>query len=304
MRQVFAETMSELAAVDENLVVVVGDISHGIFKGFAEKFPNRYYNIGILEPTMVSLGAGLSSIGFHPVLHTIAPFMLERAYEQIKLDFCYNSLGGNLVTVGSAFDYSNLGCTHHCYSDFALIKSLGVAEIYFPCSSEEFKILFKSTYANKNLSVFRLPGKTHGIEFPPEAIIPGVPIVARSGHDLSVIVTGPQLGVVMQIAQRLASEGVEIEVIYVHSIRPLNTAVISASLVKTRSVLVIEEHSPVGGLTEDVLKCAVQLDRVNCSQISIPPGFIRNYGTYDELLAVCGLDEKSIESKIRHQLAL
>jgi transketolase len=89
-------------------VVVVGDISHGILSKFRNENPDRYFNIGISEPGMVNVAAGLSASGLIPVIHTIAPFLIERSYEQIKLDFGYQNLPGNFVSVGSSFDYSKL----------------------------------------------------------------------------------------------------------------------------------------------------------------------------------------------------
>src|SRR3989338_7123572 len=111
LRQEFADTLLEVGKADEDLVVLVGDISHFKLVPFAKECPGRYYNIGICEPTMVNMAAGLSLLGFHPVVHTIAPFIVERSYEQIKLDFGYQKLVLNIMTVGSAFDYSTLGCT-------------------------------------------------------------------------------------------------------------------------------------------------------------------------------------------------
>ena len=127
LRPIFAKTLSDLGAVDENLVVIVGDISHGLLGDFRNSFPSRYFNIGICEPAMVGVAAGMSKIGLNPVIHTIAPFLIERAYEQIKLDFGYQQISGNFVSVGSAFDYSKLGCSHHSYADVSLIPrhSLG-----------------------------------------------------------------------------------------------------------------------------------------------------------------------------------
>ena len=87
LRQVFADTMHELGSIDKNLVVMVGDISHGILQPFAKENPDRYFNIGICEPAMVNLASGFSKVGLNPVVHTIAPFLTERSYEQIKLDF-------------------------------------------------------------------------------------------------------------------------------------------------------------------------------------------------------------------------
>ena len=144
IRQQFADTCTSLGHIDNRLTVVVGDISHGIMQNFAKAFPERYFNIGILEPTMVSVVAGMSKMGQIPVVHTIAPFLIERSFEQIKLDLIYHNLECNIVSVGSAFDYSNLGCTHHCYGDFALLKTLPNVDIFYPGSPLEFDELFKN----------------------------------------------------------------------------------------------------------------------------------------------------------------
>ena len=105
LRQTFADLMLEIGSHDESLVVIVGDISHGILQPFAKKFPDRYFNIGICEPATVNIAAGVSKVGLNPVVHTIAPFLTERAYEQIKLDFGYQDLPVNIISVGGSSDY-------------------------------------------------------------------------------------------------------------------------------------------------------------------------------------------------------
>ena len=99
LREEFADLMLEIGSKNKNLVVMVGDISHGILQPFAKKFPNRYYNIGICEPSMVNVAAGIKKIGLIPVVHTIAPFITERAFEQIKLDLGYQNLGANIIVL-------------------------------------------------------------------------------------------------------------------------------------------------------------------------------------------------------------
>ena len=138
IRQQFADTMLAVGKKDTRLAVLVGDISHFLLKPFAAACPGRYYNIGICEPAMMSMAAGLAKAGLRPVVHTIAPFLVERSFEQMKLDFCYQGLGGSVVTLGSAFDYSNLGCSHHCYGDFALMKTLPGSQIVYPGSAENW----------------------------------------------------------------------------------------------------------------------------------------------------------------------
>ena len=167
VRQQFADTMLAVGQEDLFLFVVVGDISHGIMQPFARACPGRYYNVGILEPTMMSMCAGLARSGLNPVVHTIAPFLIERSFEQIKLDFCYHKLHGNIVAVGSAFDYSNLGVTHHCYGDFAMLKTLPGVEITYPASLVEFDMLFRQAYANKSVTYYRFPAACTAWSSPP-----------------------------------------------------------------------------------------------------------------------------------------
>ena len=100
--------------------------------------------------------------GFYPIGHTIAPFIAERSLEQIKLDFCYQELGGNLITVGSAFDYSTLGCTHHCYTDLSLISSYPNTEVCYPSSPNELISLLEQKYNSPALTYYRMSRASHG----------------------------------------------------------------------------------------------------------------------------------------------
>src|SRR5215510_1519961 len=98
MRRQFKNTVTELAAHDDKLIVILGDISHYLFNDFQQKYPERFYNMGICENALISVAAGLSAQGFYPFVHTIAPFITERSLEQVKLDMCYNQFGGNIVS--------------------------------------------------------------------------------------------------------------------------------------------------------------------------------------------------------------
>ena len=294
--------MLDVGRTDERLIVLVGDISHGILSPYREAFPRRYFNVGILESAMISMSAGLSSAGFRPVTHTIGPFIIERAFEQIKLDFCYQGLSGNLVTVGSAFDYSNLGCTHHCYGDFALLKTLQNIEITYPGSALEFDLLFKQAYADHALTTYRIPGTPHGVEFPASEIELGKAIKVRDGRNLTIVATGPQLKSALDAVDSLHADGWDPEVIYVHTIRPLDKQMIRESAAKTRRILTVEEHMESGGLGDDVLRATRDLADVRSASIAVPDRFVTEYGTYLEHCQTLGLTAEGIVAKIRSWL--
>ena len=299
LRQQFADTMLVVGKNDPNLVVLIGDISHFALQPFAQACQGRFYNIGICEQTIVSMGAGLAKVGLYPVMHTIAPFLIERSFEQIKLDFCYQGLGGNLVTVGSAFDYANLGCTHHCYDDWVLIKSLPGTQIVYPASPVEFDVLFRQTYRNAAVTLFRLPEHQHGCDFTETELQFGKGIKVTEGRNLTIIATGPHLRDALDAKDDLVCMGWEPEIIYVHTIQPLDTDLIRASVCKTRHVLVLEEHVRNGGLGDDVLKAVHDIGNVQFSWIGIPDSFIREYRSYRQHCEALGLSRDGLVRQVQ-----
>ena len=296
IRQQFADTMLEVGSDDSRLVVMVADISHFKLQPFAQACPGRFYNVGICEPTIVGMAAGLAHSGLYPVFHTISPFIIERSFEQIKLDFCYHQLGGTLITVGSAFDYANLGCTHHCYGDFALIKTLPGAQCSYPATCLEFDLLFRQTYQNDHLTLLRIPGHQHSVDFTSDQIVFGSGVKIVEGNNLTLIATGPQLRSAMGAREALAALGWDSEVIYIHTVHPLDEDIVRDSVKKTGRVLVIEEHCEVGGLGEGVLRAIADVpSRFAHAAIK---GFVREYGSYESHCERLGLTPRGIVHKV------
>jgi transketolase len=298
LRQEFADTMLEVGLRDTHLVVMVGDISHGILQPFAQHCPGRYFNVGICEPSIVNMAAGVAKSGLIPVVHTIAPFIIERAYEQIKLDFGYQNLGINLISVGSAFDYSQLGCSHHCYTDISLICHFKRSHVFFPSSPIELNVLFKAAYQNGNINYFRLPEKPHGVVLSPDQIKIGKAIKMVDGKDLTIVVIGPQLKTALDAVPMLKELGVAAEVLYYPTIKPFDEEAVCLSVAKTRRVLVIEEASAHDGIFNFVLKAVKHISSVEYAQIAVDD-FIHQYGTYEELCEDLGFSVKGILEKIQ-----
>ena len=293
LRPIFAKTLSNLGAVDENLVVIVGDISHGLLGDFRNSFPSRYFNIGICEPAMVGVAAGMSKIGLNPVIHTIAPFLIERAYEQIKLDFGYQKISGNFVSVGSAFDYSKLGCSHHSYADVSLISHLPNSQVFLPGSPVEFEVLFKEAYSQEKINYFRLTENSHDVEIDRKSIKIGKGIKIRDGSNLTLITTGAMLRNCMLAAEELEVLGHSIEILYYPTIKPFDNEIILESLRKTRKFVSVEEMSSQDGLYSLVLKASFGLDGVKGQQLAITE-FLNGYGTYGEIQDRAGLSLRKI----------
>lgn len=210
MRKQFAKTMVEVGG-DDRLVVMLGDISHFLLRDFEAKYPNRFYNMGIAEQGMIGMAAGAAMNGFFPVVHSIAPFIIERCLEQIKDDLCYQKLGVNLVSCGAAFDYAALGCTHHCYDDVAILRAQPNMQVIVPGSSQEFDALFKETYANGSPTYFRLSEHEHVIATSPKF---GEIEKMKDGAKITVAVTGPQLKNAMEATTEMAAKGITCDLLY------------------------------------------------------------------------------------------
>ena len=298
IREQFADTVSTVGRVDNKLIVLVSDISHGILQNFAEHCPGRYYNIGVCEQALIGISAGLAKLGFHTVSHTISPFIVERAFEQLKLDFCYHKISGNIVTIGSAFDYSTLGSTHHCYGDFALLKTLQNIQIVYPGTAVEHDLLFKQIYDNSYLSYFRITQNGHNYKIDSDKIIFGKGIKIRDGTNLTIIVTAPQLNTAINSLDKLQSLSHDPEIIYIHTIYPLDQDLIINSINKTKNVIVMEEHMENGGLGDDIMRIAIKLENVKYASIAIPNMFFSNYGSYTQLLNTIGLTTEGLVNKV------
>ena len=293
LREAFAELMLDIGKRDDRLVVLVGDISHGILQPFAKQFPDRYYNIGICEPTTVNMSAGLSRVGLIPVVHTIAPFLVERSYEQIKLDFGYQKRGLNLVSVGGAFDYTQLGCSHHCYADVSLISHIEGSQVFVPGSAQEFRTLFKQSYTDTSVNYFKLTENPHSVNTHDFGLRVGEGLRVREGEDVTVATTGAQLQTAVEAAEILSAVGISTEIMYFPTLKPFDSSSLHRSVQKTQRLITLEELSAHDGLFNLALQATVGIADLRVRQLAIN-GFVHAYGTYPDLCSVVGLTRDDV----------
>jgi transketolase len=289
VRTTFQKTLEVLFQSHPDLVLLLGDIGVHSFSKMAQEYPQRIYNVGILEQTMVSLGAGLSKSGLNPILHSIAPFVVERPYEQIKIDFGYQKLRGNIFSVGASYDYSTLGATHHCPSDIALMLLIPGTDILIPGNDKELVGLMNEYVLNNKLSYFRLTENGHGLEgcFSNGEII-------KTGKDLTVIAYGPTLNLAIE-----ASKSFDIEIIYFNKVMPFESGVISKNCASDK-ILILEPFYQY--TTTHLVQVAMER---NCfvKSIGVPREFIHDYGTFENLDQKLGFNVENIKSNISKMIS-
>lgn len=155
MRKQFPLSVIEIMDKDERVVVLLGDIGVFAFASVFKKYPNRCYNVGICEQSMVGMAAGLAMAGFIPIVHTIEPFLVERAFEQIKDDFGYQELKGNIIGVDVSETASNLGYTHQCPYAIEMMKRIIGMNTFEPDNAEMLNKDLMENY-EKGLNYFRI----------------------------------------------------------------------------------------------------------------------------------------------------
>jgi transketolase len=288
MRKQFVKTVEAILAEDAKSVLLLGDIGVWGFRKAFDDYPDRVYNIGILEQSTIGAAAGLSMSGFAPIVHTIAPFIVERATEQLKNDFCYQGLNGNFVSVGASYDYAALGATHHCPGDVAILKSMPGMEIILPGTSAEFDSLFRQGYSDGRPTYYRLTERENAES---HEVSIGKAVVIREGSAATVIAVGPMLDRVLE-----ASKDLDVTVLYYTSVAPFDREMLAANCPSGKILLCEPYYS--GALAPDVVASfpgrSTQLELAG-----VPHGFLTNYGGAAEHDTGCGLTADDINKKLK-----
>lgn len=287
MRKTFAKLSYEIQTKDESVIVLLGDIGVHSFQNSFRDFESRTFNIGILEQTMMGLASGLAMSGKVPIVHTIAPFLVERCYEQIKVDFGYQKLPANLVSVGASFDYSALGSTHHCPGDVAILSKIPGLEIVVPGTKVEFEKLFLENYNNSKCTYFRLSEFENSQSFD---IKIGKGKKVRTGASASILAVGPILDLVLE-----STSDLDVEILYFNSVAPLDAELIRNSC-NSSKVLIVEPYYS-GVLSVQVLQImkGTSLRLIN---LGVDCEFPEIYGSNEAIYESLGLSGTRIREEV------
>jgi len=287
MREQMGITVCDLFAEDDRVAIVLAEISTQYFEPALELDPHRAVNLGIMEQSMVGVAAGFAMEGFHPVVHTIAPFLVERPLEQIKLDFGYQGLGGTFVSGGASYDYGAEGATHHSPADVQAMLTIPGVEVLVPGSAVEVDRAIRSTYADGRITYVRTSVATNTTSFETQ---PGRAEVIRRGERGTVLAVGPMLERTLP-----AVEGMDLTVLYVTSVAPFDAETLVREA--TGPDIVVVEPFYDGTLTPAV-SAALAGRPSRIGSVGVPRRFIHTYGQLEEHDREVGLDTAGIRERI------
>lgn len=249
MRDSFNKELLDLASKNKNLYLLTADIGFQVFDEFRAKNKDRFLNMGVSEANMIGVAAGMTLNNKIPICYTIIPFLIMRAFEQIRTDVCIQNLPVKLVGVGGGVAYGTLGPTHHSIVDISIMRSLPNMTVISPADPIETRKATKALIEIDGPVYLRLGknGEPNLLDNNTEFKI-GRGVKIKDGSDISIISTGPILNLSINLAEQLLTKGIKADVINMHTIKPIDKEIIYETAIKTNKIITIEEHNVIGGL--------------------------------------------------------
>ena len=304
MRTIFNKTLIEIAERDPRIHMVLADIGYGEIEGFARKFPDRYYNCGVMEQQMTGAACGIALEGGIAVTYSIANFPTLRCLEQIRNDVCYHNANVKIVNIGGGVSYGALGISHHSTEDIAIMRALPNMVVVVPCDNKEAEaathavfdyegpVFYRCGYKNEK-DIYR--GDVASLNFQL-----GKAITVEDGNDCTVFFCGP-IGYEAQKAVEAARvKGIHCRLVSMHTIKPIDREAIVKAAKETGRIITVEEHNMSGGLGSAVAEVLVDegCTNVKMKRIALPDVYVHEVGSQQWLRELYKLTAPHIEEEI------
>lgn len=299
-RDGYGEGLVALGEKNENVVVLTGDLSASTRANmFAEKFPERFIEVGVAEQNMMGIAAGLALSGKIPFVSSYAVFVPGRCWDQLRVSVCYSKANVKVAGAHSGISVGPDGATHQALEDIATVRVLPNIVVEVPCDSIEAKKTTIAIGENKGPAYFRFHReKTPVITTAESPFKIGKAEVFRVGTDVSIIACGPLVYQSMVAAKELEKDGISVEVINNHTIKPIDKLTLASSAKKTGAVVTVEEHQINGGLGGAVAEVLAENYPVPMERIGMPDSFGES-GAPEELLEKYGMSVKKIKEAVK-----
>lgn len=300
-RDSYGNALASLGREHENLVVLDADLAAATKTGiFKKEFPERHIDCGIAEANMIGIAAGLASTGTVPFCSSFAMFAAGRTFEQIRNSVGYPHLNVKIGATHAGISVGEDGATHQCNEDIALMRTIPGMTIINPSDDIEAKAAVKAAYEMEGPVYLRfgrlaVPVINDRDDYKFEI---GKGVVLKEGTDLTLIATGLEVAESLAAAEKLEAEGISVEVINMHTIKPLDVDLVVRSAAKTGKVVTVEEHSIIGGLGSAVAEVLAEKQPAKLLRIGVEDRFGES-GPALKLLEKYELDAAGIYKKVK-----
>ena len=300
-RESYGNALVELGKKHDDLVVLDADLAGATKTGiFKKAFPERHIDCGIAEGNMMAVAAGLAAAGMVPFASSFAMFAAGRTYEQVRNSIGYPHLNVKIGATHAGISVGEDGASHQCLEDIALMRVIPGMTVIVPSDDIEARAAVEAAYAYKGPVYLRFGRLAVPVinDRPDYRFEIGKGITLREGKDVTIVATGLEVQSALEAAQKLAADGIDAEVINIHTIKPLDEELILASAKKTGRVVTVEEHSVIGGLGGAVCEVLSAKAPVPVLRIGVNDVFGES-GPAVELLHKYRLDGEGVYGQIR-----
>jgi transketolase len=299
-RDGFGEELAAVGKENKKVVVVTADLEDATRAEYFKKdSADRFFSVGIAEQDMVGMAAGLASEGFVAVTNSFAAFLTNRAYDQIRMDVCYNNLNVKLMASHAGVTVGEDGASAQCLEDFAIMRVLPNMKVVCPVDYIEAKKATRAMigeYGPFYARFSRAPLPVVTDDASPFVI--GKANVLRDGKDVTVIACGVMVSEALNAAEELAKENIQVRVVNMHTIKPLDVEMVLKCAKETGAVVTAEEHQMAGGLGSAVAEVLVQGTPVPMEMVAVHDSFGQT-GTPEQLLQHYKLKAVDVVAAVR-----
>ncbi|MZP29423.1 transketolase family protein [Heliobacterium undosum] len=304
-RDAYGRALAQLGGEKADVVVLDADLAKSTKTiDFAKVYPDRFFDMGIAEQNLMGTAAGLAAVGKIPFASTFAMFATGRAFEQIRNSIAYPKLNVKIAATHAGITVGEDGASHQTVEDIALMRVLPNLTVIVPADGPETEGAIRWAAEHKGPVYIRL-GRLGVPVINDEAsyqFTPGKAVTLRQGKDVSLIATGLMVSVALEAAEALAAEGIEAEVLNIHTIKPIDAEAILDSAARTGCVVTAEEHSVIGGLGSAVAEVLGEGQPVPMGRVGLKDTFGES-GKPDELLKKYGLTADAVANAARRAMA-
>jgi transketolase len=303
IRDGFGEALVELGESNPNIVVLTADLADSTrVKAFADKYPDRFFQVGVSEQALVTVAAGMAAAGKIPFTTSYAVFSPGRTWEQIKVTAALNDLPVKIIGAHAGFGASMYGATHQSLEDIALMRVIPNMVVVSPCDYEEAKKATLAVASNGKPTYLRLARQdSEEITKKEDKFEIGKANIIREGKDpqVAIIGCGPILSEAIKAAEELEKIGIETMVINNHTIKPIDDIAITNAARICRGIVTVEEHQVMGGLGGAIAEVIVQGHIVPIEFMGVRDSFSESALTPDELWQKFGLTKENIVEAVK-----
>ena len=297
-RQSYGEEVAKLGEENENIVVLDADLTTATkTELFAEKFPDRFINVGIAEQNLMGISAGLSTFGKIPYASTFAVFAAGRAYEQIRNSIAYPNLNVKICATHGGVSVGEDGATHQMLEDLSLMR--GLPNMTVMCTSDDIqtKWAVREISKIKGPVYLRLCRMKTPVIYDTDNFEIGKAVQIGEGTDASIIATGVCVSEAIKAMEILKEKGINVRVIDMHTIKPIDREMIIKCAKETKRIITVEDHSIIGGLGSSVCEVLSEEYPTKVERMGIMDTFGQS-GKGEELLAYYKIDSNAIVEKV------